>query len=310
MIGVGFGVHGSLKVQVEDLNQWPIIFSLPVKYGPGHNLFLGCKIKEKEIGSAMMQRSIIEKIFNRLVRYYLITKSQDAWIPISPLRRLVRSLEISLPTISKSQSVQFGNYILTKDVVLDESSLVYSCGVGWDTDFEDALHAKFGCSSFLFDPTPASIDYIAKNHSSTDYIKFEPVGVWDNDEEISFFSPRRGGSATATLMSENSHEFTNSAACYKISSLMKNHDHKHLHMLKMDIEGAAPRALKRCFTDNILPDYVVVEFEYDLKNRTTAEKSVQEVNEVIQQAKDLGYKVIRIPRGDSSYICLEVLMLK
>ncbi len=194
--------------------------------------------------------------------------------------------------------------------MLDSNSCIYSCGVGWDVDFEKAIFNLFGSSSYLFDPTPESQNYINRYHSQSSYINFEAIGVWDKDETLDFYEPKRGGSSTVSLMTEKTHNYLFKAPCLKISSIMKRLNHSHIDLLKLDIEGAATRVLNQCFLDGVFPDTIVAEFEYNLNSENQCVQSVEEVNNTLEKAQEHGYKVFRLPRKDRRYLCIEVLLLR
>ena len=49
--------------------------------------------------------------------------------------------------------------------------------------------------------------------------------------------------------------------CEQLNSLMESNKHKHIDVLKMDIEGAAPPILNHMLDNKIYPNQIVAEFE-------------------------------------------------
>ena len=87
-----------------------------------------------------------------------------------------------------------GWFVPTSELSAD--SIVYSAGIGLDITFDKALIERCGCAVHGFDPTPASIDFIArqfKEQSLSPKFCFEPVGLWDSETTLQFFAPKTRG---------------------------------------------------------------------------------------------------------------------
>ena len=59
---------------------------------------------------------------------------------------------------------------------LDESSVVYSVGIGEDVSFDTALIERFGVAVYAFDPTPRSLAWIERQ-TLPDKLHVVPVGL-------------------------------------------------------------------------------------------------------------------------------------
>ena len=119
---------------------------------------------------------------------------------------------------------------------LGNDSIVYSLGVGEDISWDRAVIEKFGCSVFAFDPTPRVAQWVASQTLPKKFL-FTPVGVAACDGVISFESKvgkldisvsKRFGSA-ATMIE---------LPVKRLRTLMQERGHKHIDVLKMDIESA------------------------------------------------------------------------
>src|SRR4029450_5467921 len=76
---------------------------------------------------------------------------------------------------------------------LDASSVVYSFGVGDNVAWDLAMIRRFGCTVHAFDPTPASIAWVAGQSLPPEFV-FHDVGISNFDGELAFYPPRKAGS--------------------------------------------------------------------------------------------------------------------
>ncbi|HOW31438.1 MAG TPA: hypothetical protein PLP88_07720, partial [Bacteroidales bacterium] len=83
----------------------------------------------------------------------------------------------------------YGGYFLPENC-LSTYSVVYSFGLGEDASFDIDLFLAFGCNIHVFDPTPKSIMYYAKNLSKHQFLQFHPYGIWTDDGYQRFYFPQ------------------------------------------------------------------------------------------------------------------------
>ena len=55
-------------------------------------------------------------------------------------------------------------------------------------------------------------------------------------------------------------------------NIMEEHNHRHIDLLKIDIEGAEIEVLEQMLLDNIKPTYLLVEFDLYLKRKDSDNK--------------------------------------
>lgn len=185
---------------------------------------------------------------------------------LSRRRRLTAAFENRHTNPVDKRLQMFGNYYLAKDI-LPLDGIVFSAGVGQDTDFDEALLDYGAIRLFLIDPTPTSGVHV-KAVGLEKRAVFEPIALADFDGEIELYIDDLEPSAeTTTSISINRTSDDQSSitvACQRVITLMKRHGIDHLDVLKLDIEGAAIRVLADTFAAGIFPTQIAGEFERPL----------------------------------------------
>ena len=75
-----------------------------------------------------------------------------------------------------------------------------------------------------------------------------------------------------------------------IKQIMSENNHKHIDLLKLDIEGAENKVLEKMFNDNIFPTYVLIEFDLLLKNKDN-NNSTQDI--VQKMILNFNYEILK-----------------
>ncbi|MDA8844882.1 FkbM family methyltransferase [Candidatus Pelagibacter bacterium] len=155
-----------------------------------------------------------------------------------------------------------GNYrLLSEDI--SSNSIIYSCGIAKNIKFDKKISEKFNCDVYMFDPTKESYEFMNVNNNPK--LKFYNIGVWTEDGDIKFYHPddKYNNSEYGNLSATN---FFKSGTyiklpCKSIPSIMKEHKHLKIDVLKMDIEGAAFVILNHLLSNNVYPKQIIVELE-------------------------------------------------
>ncbi len=219
-------------------------------------------------------------------------------------RRLRRDFPID-STVART----CGNYVIDGSLVRSDD-VVYSCGVGTSIDFDESIHRQFGCSVYMFDPTPLAVKYI-QGLGDRPYRRLLQWGVWTRDIAKQFYfksdesDDPRNVSITNLHGSHNFLEFQ----CYALTTIMEKLGHDHLDVLKMDIEGAAfPVLLHLMRETNVRPRQIVVEFEKGLGSTRSFNHRVRQLLDELQRE---GYRVHYLPReGVFRHVSYEFLFVR
>jgi len=167
-----------------------------------------------------------------------------------------------------------------------ELKLVYSFGIGRDISFDLAIIEAHGVELHGFDPTSVSRNWL-KQQNLPGGFHFHETGLSDKDGTISLFPPKH----------EHQHNFSQEKLSYvtdrhkpvevpvnRLTTLMERLGHKHLDVLKIDIEGSEFEAIPDILTSGCSFDQLLVEIHYHYPTR-----SFKEGLELIETLRRAGY---------------------
>lgn len=169
------------------------------------------------------------------------------------------------PPVSK-----VGDWALVIDW-LHAGSTVYSFGVGDNVAWDLAMIGQFGCRVHAFDPTPASIAWVAAQTLPREFV-FHDVGISNFDGELSFFPPRKSGS---THYSQERRGLFNRQVpvrgrVRRLATIMQSLAHTRLDVLKLDVEGSEFEAVPDVLASGVEVDQLLVEIHYHFRSRSFA----------------------------------------
>lgn len=179
---------------------------------------------------------------------------------------------------------------------LRPGAIVYSLGEGNDIGFDTSLIEKKGAKVYGFDPTEQSARHIASLGKLNGYT-FEKIAVGAQDGEVSFsciFESDEYFAGTVLEGQEATREVR--VPMKRLASLMAQHGHKHIDLLKMDIEGGEYSLLPDLLASGVRPSQIVLEFHPYLLNPSQghsfyAEEAFLETWNLINQLRKEGYWV-------------------
>ena len=150
--------------------------------------------------------------------------------------------------------------------LLPPGGVVYSLGVGEDIDFDLAMIRLRNMEVHAFDPTPNSVDWLERQ-DMPDAFHFHPWAVADQDGSF-FLYPRllRDGSASSTMFTllpeAVDQEGGVEVPAKTLSTILKTLQHRHVDVLKMDIEGAEYGVLEGLLNSELRPTQLLIEFHH------------------------------------------------
>lgn len=149
---------------------------------------------------------------------------------------------------------------------LGPDSIVYSLGIGKDTDLDQALMRRFGLQVHAFDPTPSTAEWLLE-HPQGPGFHFHPWAVTAADGTLTLYPRvRKDGSRSQVMYTMVADDTARSEAievpAFSLGSISSTLGHDRLDLLKMDIEGAEYEVLDTLPDLAVQPRQLLVEFHH------------------------------------------------
>ena len=166
-----------------------------------------------------------------------------------------------------------------------QDSVVYSFGVGDRIGWDLAMIRRFGVTVHAFDPTPASMAWVAGQQLPPQFV-FHDLGISNFDGVLDFYPPRRSGS-THFSQERRGWLFDRRPSVpgrvRRLATIMQELGHDRIDVLKLDVEGAEFEVVPNLIASGVEVDQLLVEIHYQFPSR-----SFRMGLELIQQLKDYG----------------------
>lgn len=196
--------------------------------------------------------------FNSAIRKYRISRLLDPH-NIMHLRR-------TLAFESKWYGSSYGGFYVLPGL-LNNNSIVYSFGIGKDISFDVKIIKKHKCEVHGFDPTPKSINWIKEQKLPKEF-NFHDYGISTKTGSIEFYLPANPKHTSGSLLNMGTVKKENKLIVHMKSLEQIAHElgHKHIDVLKMDIEGAEYEVIESLLNSSITIDQLLIEFHDRLFN--------------------------------------------
>ena len=207
---------------------------------------------------------------------------------------------------------------------LNKNSIIYCVGAGEDITHDVILSFKTNSSVYIFDPTPRAIEHVKyvkdvlegkkkpvddnkfgggdKNYWKMilshkvkgDNLILCEYGLSTTDGSVPFYFPMNKNYVSCSVLPlGRSSEYIN-VPVKTINTIMKELNHNHIDLLKIDIENMECDVLEKMLSDKIYPTYLSVDF--DLWNHNE-----KRCKEIINKLLNNGYKIIKQEGQDFSF---------
>lgn len=207
---------------------------------------------------------------------------------------------------------------------LNEKSIIYCIGAGEDISHDVILSYKTKSSVYIFDPTPRAIEHVKyvkdvldgkkqainniqfgggdKNYWNIilshkvkgDNLILYEYGLSIKDGIVPFYLPLNNNFVSCSLVPLGRSHKTINVICKTLNSIMKELNHEHIDLLKIDVENIECDVLEKMLNDQIYPTYLSVDF--DLWNYNKG-RCIEIIKKLIKN----GYKIIKQEGQDFSF---------
>lgn len=207
------------------------------------------------------------------------------------LKRLTGK-ELRLRTEITVPLVKDGGWWFTPEG-LNGDSIVYSLGVGDEIEFDLSIIEKYGVEVHAFDPTPSSIGMLGNKNLPARF-HFHPWAVTAADGSLKFYPRlRKDGTKSDVMYTMIAEEATRQdeieVPAYSLSTITAKLGHRHIDLLKMDIEGAEYEVLEGLLASSVKPAQLLVEFHHRFPGI-----GIEKTASIIEKLRDSGYRIFAI----------------
>lgn len=177
--------------------------------------------------------------------------------------------------------------------LLGPGKICYCVGAGEDITLDIELSRAYGCSVWIFDPTPRAISHVERELPGSN-VKFWPIGIWSSDTALRFYAPRDPQHVSHSVVNLQRTTAFFEAPCRTIGSVMKELGHSSLAFLKLDIEGAEHEVLADILRTRPAIECICVEFDQPSPYHSTFR--------TIRQLVSAGYALVSVDGLNCTFI--------
>jgi FkbM family methyltransferase len=173
---------------------------------------------------------------------------------------------------------------------LDQNSIVYSFGIGENVSFDKAVIEKHDCHVFGFDPTPKSINWI-KGQKLHEKFHFSEFGISNKSGLVDFYLPNNPEYVSGSSITQKNVDVRNkvSVGMKSLADIMNELGHKHIDVLKMDIEGSEYDVIENILNAKISITQILVEF-----HDRFVENGNLKSKQTVEALKSNGYEIFAV----------------
>ena len=128
---------------------------------------------------------------------------------------------------------------------LDRNSIVFDCG-GYEGDWAAAVHAKFGCRVYVFEPVPSFFANIQRRFEDDPSVRSFGFGLHSRNERATIHLAANASSTFGQQAAAESIELRDVAEV--LSSLQVS----HVDLIKINIEGGEYELLERLLNTGLI----------------------------------------------------------
>ncbi|MGE3292563.1 MAG: FkbM family methyltransferase [Geminicoccaceae bacterium] len=194
------------------------------------------------------------------------------------------AIDVRLPTLRLGSN--YGGWCVVPEC-LGADSVVLSVGIGTDLSFDLGLIDRFGCRVQAYDPTPASLAWLA-GQSLPALLSTHAIGLADRDGELTVEQPAQAGHASFHVSNAGAASAgrTVGIPVRRLSRLLSDLRTNACDLLKMDIEGAEYGVCRDIVAHGPRPQQLLVEFHHRMYGFTVAMTEA-----AIADLRAVGYRV-------------------
>jgi FkbM family methyltransferase len=223
-----------------------------------------------------------------------------AWL-VRRLPRIVQRKDLLLTRQATPECHAIGKgygtwYVVPK--LLKRGDLAFCFGLGREISFERALAEDHGMEVHAFDPTPHSLEWLAKQAIPASMV-IHPLGIADIDGVLDFAPPAVDGHVSMSAVRQTAESGADRCRLEvrTLPTLLRTLQvGQEISVLKMDVEGSEYGVIRHMLKHDIRPVQLLVEFHHRF-----GEIGPAETRRAADTLRDLGYALVHVsPNGEET----------
>lgn len=174
---------------------------------------------------------------------------------------------------------------------IPRGGLAYCFGVGQDLRLERHLAERLEMTVLAFDPTPWTVTWV-RDQELPERLRYVELGVAAFDGTAFFHEPDTP-TASHSMVREGAAGRGSDVEVRRLPTLLRQHGHDRIDLLKLDIEGAEYEVLEEMVDAGIRPRVILVEFHHRFRG-----VGIEKTEAALERLRRQGYGIFHIaPSG-------------
>jgi FkbM family methyltransferase len=180
---------------------------------------------------------------------------------------------------------------------LGPDSVVYSVGIGRDISFDLSLIQRYGMTIHAFDPTPESLAWV-RSQSLPPELRVHELGLAGFDGTAEFAAAAEPSNIYYSMVQQPGAR-TIQGEVRTLDTLMAMLGHRHIDLLKIDIEGAEYDVIDQVVNAGTPVSQLLVEFHH-------RDGGASRTRAALRLLRQSGYRVFNVAPSYAEYSLLHL----
>jgi FkbM family methyltransferase len=199
-------------------------------------------------------------------------------------------LDPEVRVATKRLGSDYGGWIVAVEPLSKAANpIVLSFGLGDDISFDEEISRRYGARVYGFDPTTASLDWIAA-HGKPANMEVYPIGIAKFDGRQRFLLPAKDRRGNFSAKATAGHPIVCDVMRYH--SILRVLELQHIDVMKLDVEGAEYDVIPDILAAPVVPVQLLIEFHHRLY-----QIHVTQTRKAVNMIREAGFSLFAVSPG-------------